>query len=173
MEQYAAIMRVTDDSRVAVYQMFSTEAEAIAHIERCNAPPPPPEPVEGEDPVEPEPHVPPYPDAFVVQDIGGSITDWRVVGQTVEFDAIPEPVPTEVSARQFKLQLLEPILPDHPDGIEALVTAFIAASARPVQIAYENSAKFVRNEPMLVAGFAALGFTTPQIDAFYIAANKK
>lgn len=87
-------------------------------------------------------------------------------------EAPPPPTPDKVSARQFKLQLLQPILPLHPNGIEALVMAFIAASSRDVQISYENSSEFVRGEPMMQAGFAALGFTTAQVDAFFIAAAK-
>jgi hypothetical protein len=39
-----------------------------------------------------------------------------------------------------------------------------------VQIAYENSGTFVRGEPMMQAGFIALGFTEQQIDEFFTAA---
>ncbi len=68
-----------------------------------------------------------------------------------------------VSARQFKLQLLAAGLLDQVD-------AWIASQGRPVQIAYEYSGTFVRSEPMMAAGFAAMGFTEEQIDAFFTAA---
>lgn len=72
-------------------------------------------------------------------------------------------VPSSVSARQFKLQLLA-------SGLLVQVEAWIAAQDQAVQIAYANSGTFVRSEPMMQAGFAALGFTTEQIDTFFTAA---
>lgn len=68
-----------------------------------------------------------------------------------------------VSARQFKLQLLA-------TGLLDTVDAWIATQSRAVQIAYEYSGTFVRTEPMMAAGFAAMGFTEEQIDAFFTAA---
>jgi len=76
------------------------------------------------------------------------------------FDVEDAPVPLSVSARQFKLMLLEAGLLDQ-------VEEFIASQGRAVQIAYENSGAFVRTESMMQAGFAALGFTPPQIDDFF------
>lgn len=73
-------------------------------------------------------------------------------------------IPASVSARQFKLQLLA-------SGLLVQVEAWIAAQDQAVQIAYANSGTFVRPEPMMQTGFAALGFTPEQIDAFYIAAS--
>lgn len=79
---------------------------------------------------------------------------------------LPGPVvrmPDRVTARQFKLQLLASDLLDS-------VEAWIATQSRAVQIAYANSGTFVRDEPMMQAGFAALGFTSEQGDAFFTAA---
>lgn len=79
----------------------------------------------------------------------------------------PENVPTipeSVSARQFKLQLLA-------SGLLDAVESFVSAQSRAVQIAYENSGSFVRTEPMMLAGFTALGFDDGQIDAFFVAAS--
>lgn len=73
--------------------------------------------------------------------------------------------PTSVSARQFKLQLLSAGLLDQ-------VNAWIATQPRSVQIAFEYSGSFVRGEPMMAAGFSAMGFADPQIDAFFEAASK-
>lgn len=75
----------------------------------------------------------------------------------------PQPV-TSVSARQFKLQLLAA-------GLLDTVDAWIATQSRAVQIAYEYSGTFVRTEPMMAAGFAAMGFTEEQIDGFFTAAS--
>lgn len=77
----------------------------------------------------------------------------------------PEPgVPSSVSARQFKLQLLAAGL---LDGVEG----WVAQQERSIQIAYANSGSFVRDEPMMQTGFAALGFSPEQIDAFFLAAS--
>jgi len=75
----------------------------------------------------------------------------------------PPPIPDRVTARQFKLQLLQA-------GLLASVEGWIATQSQAVQIAYANSGTFVRNEPMMASGFAALGFTPEQIDAFFTAA---
>jgi hypothetical protein len=81
--------------------------------------------------------------------------------------AAPDPVavPASVSARQFKLQLLAAGLLDKVD-------AWVATQSKDVQISYEYSGAFVRTEPMMAAGFAAMGVTKDQIDAFFIEAGK-
>lgn len=79
-------------------------------------------------------------------------------------DAPPPPVPDRVTARQFKLALLSAGLLDD-------VEAWIATQSRAVQIAFEASGTFVRDEPMMQSGFAALGFSEGQIDAFFTAAS--
>ncbi|MDH6229600.1 hypothetical protein M2281_000172 [Mesorhizobium soli] len=75
----------------------------------------------------------------------------------------PAPVPDSVSARQFKLQLLA-------SGLLDAVEAWVSSQDRSVQIAFEYSGSFVRSEPMMQQGFAALGFTEAKIDAFFAAA---
>ncbi|RUX82494.1 hypothetical protein EN904_13435 [Mesorhizobium sp. M7A.F.Ca.CA.001.07.2.1] len=86
-----------------------------------------------------------------------------VVAPYVPTVSKPE-IPASVSARQFKLQLLA-------SGLLDAVESFVSAQSRAVQIAYENSGSFVRTEPMMLAGFAALGFDDGQIDAFFVAAS--
>ncbi|MER9183603.1 hypothetical protein [Mesorhizobium sp. M0767] len=84
-----------------------------------------------------------------------------------EVFAAPVPVPVipdRVSARQFKLQLLAA-------GLLTDVEAWIATQGPAVQIAYENSGSFVRADPTMQAGFAALGFSGAQVDAFFTAAS--
>lgn len=75
-----------------------------------------------------------------------------------------ERVPNAVSARQFKLQLLAASLLEQVD-------AFVASQGAAVQIAFDNSGSFVRSEPMMASGFAAMGFSEEQIDAFFVAAS--
>lgn len=81
------------------------------------------------------------------------------------------PAPDRVTARQFKLQMLSPIEPYYPDGIIDHVETWISAQDRATRIAYSDSGTFVRTDPMMQAGFAALGFTADQIDAFFTAAG--
>lgn len=88
-----------------------------------------------------------------------------VVVEAYEVEDIPPPpVPDRVTSRQFKLALLA-------NGMLDDVETWIAAQDRAVQIAYANSGTFVRDEPMMQAGFAALGFSPAQIDAFFTAAE--
>ncbi|MER9376018.1 hypothetical protein [Mesorhizobium sp. M0491] len=89
-------------------------------------------------------------------------------GQYVDsaFTAPPAPapvVPDQVSARQFHLQL-------SVAGLRSQVQTWIASQSVEVQDAFEYSGSFVRSEPMMASGFAALGCTTTQIDAFFTAA---
>lgn len=77
----------------------------------------------------------------------------------------PAFIPTRVTSRQFKLQL-------HYAGLLDDVEAWISAQGRDVQIAFEASGTFVRDEPMMQAGFSSLGFTSEQIDAFFVAASQ-
>lgn len=75
-------------------------------------------------------------------------------------------IPDRVTSRQFKLQLLaEDLLDD--------VEAWVAAQGKAIQLAYDNSGTFARDEPMMQAGFRALGFPPEQIDAFFSAASKR
>lgn len=79
----------------------------------------------------------------------------------------PEPqeqLVSSVSARQFKLQLLEAGLLDQ-------VEAWVAAQPRAVQIAFEYSGTFVKGSDMMQIGFSAMGFNEQQIDAFFEAAS--
>ncbi|WP_174055660.1 hypothetical protein [Rhizobium rhizogenes] len=98
------------------------------------------------------------------------ITIEMTAEEEAEFEAfratlnVPQ-VPASVSARQFKLQLLAAGLLDQVD-------AWISSQSKAVQIAYEYSGSFVRTEPMMAAGFAAMGFTDQQIDDFFTAAAK-
>lgn len=100
------------------------------------------------------------------ESFGRAIHELATQGEVSEYVPPPEPepvVPDRVTARQFKLQLLTA-------GLLDSVESWIATQSQAVQIAYANSGTFVRDEPMMQAGFAALGFNEGQIDAFFMAA---
>lgn len=86
-------------------------------------------------------------------------------GSFVPKEPEPEKIPTRVSSRQFKMQL-------HYAGLLNAVDTWIAAQSKPIQLAYENSGTFVRDDALMEQGFAALGYTTKQIDDFFLAASK-
>lgn len=89
----------------------------------------------------------------------------RVNGKIIA-PALPEPEPpARVSARQFKMQLA--IL-----GHLAKVEKWVREQPELVQIAYDNSATFDRDDPALQTGFKALGFSEADLTAFYAAAAK-
>lgn len=76
-----------------------------------------------------------------------------------------EIVPEAVTARQFKMQLVI-------EGIRGAVDDWVSQQDEVVQVAYEYSGTFVRNEPMMQSGFTALGFTEYQRNSFFISAGK-
>ena len=75
----------------------------------------------------------------------------------------PPLIPDRVSRRQFKMQLAIA-------GLSTQVEAWVAAQDDLIQIAFNESGEFVRQEPMMQAGFPALNFTSEQVDAFFTAA---
>jgi len=80
----------------------------------------------------------------------------------------PAPAPKApelVSARQFKMQL-------EIDGLAAHVEGWIALQAKLIQIAYSESKTFQRDDAMLQAGFAALGYSASRVDTFFSDASK-
>lgn len=68
-----------------------------------------------------------------------------------------------VFARQFRLMLRR-------SGLLDQVKAWVAQQDGETQDAFEYSGTFVKDSPMMTAGFAAMGFTAEQIDAFFEAA---
>lgn len=73
------------------------------------------------------------------------------------------PTVSSVSARQFRLMLRRAGLLDQ-------VKAWVAQQDGETQDAFEYSGTFVKDSPMMAAGFAAMGFTSQQIDGFFNAA---
>lgn len=70
---------------------------------------------------------------------------------------------SSVSARQFRLMLRRAGLLDQ-------VKAWVAQQDGETQDAFEYSGSFVKDSPMMAAGFAVMGFTPQQIDEFFTAA---
>ncbi|MBY5879837.1 hypothetical protein HFN46_11780 [Rhizobium leguminosarum] len=75
------------------------------------------------------------------------------------------PKVSSVSARQFRLMLRRAGLLDQ-------VKAWVAQQDGETQDSFEYSGTFVKDSPMMAAGFAALGFTASAVDAFFLAASK-
>lgn len=75
----------------------------------------------------------------------------------------PTPIPSSVSSRQFKMQLLL-------FGIKDAVEAWVNSQSELVKIAYQESATFYRDDEMMKAGFAAMGFTKEQEENFWVGA---
>ncbi|WP_245235392.1 hypothetical protein [Mesorhizobium erdmanii] len=75
------------------------------------------------------------------------------------------PVPDRVFARQFRMQL-------RISGLVDPVKAWISAQEGLVQDSFEYSSSFVRTEPMMLAGFAKLGFSSEQVDASFLSASR-
>lgn len=73
------------------------------------------------------------------------------------------PEVSSVSARQFRLMLRR-------SGLLDQVKAWVAQQDGETQDAFEYSGTFVKDSPMMMAGFAAMGFTPQQIDGFFAAA---
>ncbi|PCK80985.1 hypothetical protein [Rhizobium sophoriradicis] len=73
------------------------------------------------------------------------------------------PKVTSVSARQFRLMLRR-------SGLLDQVKAWVAQQEGEVQDAFEYSGTFVKDSPMMSAGFAAMGFSEQQIEQFFAAA---
>ena len=96
---------------------------------------------------------------------------WRVGGVIDEDDGYTAPAaveaptsaPDRVTSRQFKMQL-------EIDGLTDAVESWVAQQSKLVQIGYNESGTFVRDDPMLVAGFKALKFTIKRVDEFFVAA---
>lgn len=105
------------------------------------------------------PHDPP-PEGQQVAGITHTIAGGQVVEVATYEPIPPDPAPTEVSRRQFKMQLAI-------SGLTTTVEAWIATQDPLVQIAYAESGSFKRDEPMMAAGFAAMEFTPEQIDEFF------
>lgn len=92
--------------------------------------------------------------------------DINGIRQVFDVEDYVEPVviPDVVSRRQFKLQLAI-------SGLTDVVEGWVAQQDPLVQIAYNESGSFYRNEPAMSKGLQDLGFSEEQIDDFFLAAS--
>lgn len=91
---------------------------------------------------------------------------WTYLKATPKPDLAPpdtEP-PGSVSRRQFMMQL-------RLAGLRSQVLSWVNQQDGLVQDAFYNSGSFVKSSPMMQQGFASMGFTQEQIDAFFQAAS--
>jgi hypothetical protein len=101
-----------------------------------------------------------------VESLGKEMFDAAVAAGNIAAYVAPIPVvPDRVTANQFGQQMIVA-------GIKSQVDAWVALQSDAVQWAYARSATFVREDPMMQSGFTALGFTSAQIDQFFIDASK-
>ncbi|MRG53988.1 hypothetical protein GF108_00110 [Phyllobacterium sp. SYP-B3895] len=76
----------------------------------------------------------------------------------------PQPViPDRVSRRQFRLQLIDA-------GLLSTVEGWIATQDERTRAAYADCGTFLRSDEMLQQGFAALAYTSEQVDNFFTVA---
>lgn len=81
------------------------------------------------------------------------------------WETAPIVVPDRVTSRQFMVML--DIM-----GLYNAVQNWVSTQERKYQLAFQHSGTFVKDEPMMQAGFKALGFTEEQIDQFFTAASQ-
>ena len=86
-------------------------------------------------------------------------------GEIAEYVIPPEAIPDRVSSRQFSMQLII-------SGLKDSVDVWIASQDELTKCAYEKSSSFVKTDDMMQEGFTALGYTSEQIDQFFLAASK-
>ena len=91
--------------------------------------------------------------------------DWLSAGNTPDppDPAEAPPVPTEVSAAQGRLALLQ------ADALDAL-EAWVASQDRATQIEYAARGEWRRDWPLVATGATVLGLTDGQVDDLFILA---
>jgi len=93
------------------------------------------------------------------------VLEWQAEGNSIApYTPAAIAAPSSVSRRQFKMQI-------SINGVTAEVNAWVSSQPELVQIAFNESGSFSRTDEMLQQGFIDLGFTTDQIDEFFIAAS--
>lgn len=85
--------------------------------------------------------------------------------QVGPYEEPPETAPDIISSRQFMIGCYQ-------EGILTMVQNYVSQQAMPVQLAFNFSATFVREDPFLQAGFAALGKKPAEVDAFFLKYSK-
>jgi len=91
---------------------------------------------------------------------GGVSIGWTYSNGQFEEVEPQQPVPVEVTPMRAKLAL-------YAAGLYSQVEAAVAASAAPVQIAWNNATAFRRDDPFVLAIGQALNLTSDQIDDLF------
>lgn len=91
-------------------------------------------------------------------------TRYDINGNLIEIIETPDPVPTQITPRQCRLQLLSLGLLDE---VETMCSA-----NREMQIWFEYSLDFQRSHEMVAAMGTQLGMTESDMDNFFIEASK-
>lgn len=93
--------------------------------------------------------------------IGGTYSDGVFTPPEIEEVIV---IPDRVTANQFGKQLALM-------GLLETVETWVDQQDASTQWSFHRSATFVRTDEMMQSGFAALGFSPEQIDAFFLAAS--
>lgn len=97
--------------------------------------------------------------------VRAAVEQWIADGKPIiPYLETPAPIPGRVSRRQFGMQLII-------SGLKAAADGWVAQQDELTQWAYANSDTFMRADPMMQAGFVALGFSEQQVDEFFTAAD--
>lgn len=93
-----------------------------------------------------------------------TLTRYDIEGNLIEEIEVPDIVPTQITPRQLRLQLLAIGLLDDVDTL--------CAEDRAMGIWFEYSLDFQRSHPMVDAMALQLGLTQDDLDTIFIEANK-
>lgn len=89
-------------------------------------------------------------------------------GQFIKPPAPPEPVPSSITMRQCRLQLLAI---GKLTDVDAAIAAMPSPQKEAAQIEWEYAATVERNAPLTASLGQALGLTEQQLDDLFIAAS--
>lgn len=94
----------------------------------------------------------------------------EVTGEFISPPTPPEPVPSSISRRQAKQQLLiDNLLSNVQPTIDAITDA---KERQMVQIYWDDSQEFQRDHPQLIALATAMGLNETQLDDMFKAASQ-
>lgn len=93
-----------------------------------------------------------------------TLTRYDIDGNLIEVIETPDPVPTQITPRQCRLQLLALGLLDE---VETMCN-----TNKEMQIWFEYSLDFQRTHPMIEAMGIQLGLTSDDLDTMFIEASK-
>jgi hypothetical protein len=97
------------------------------------------------------------------------MTAQEIADRAAEIAAYVEPVPSEITKRQARQQLISMGM---IDSVQPVIDAIADATERAlVQSFWDDSSVYERNHPQMIALSAAIGMTEQQLDDAFIAAS--